>query len=1023
MDTKKKLVFATNNPNKLREARQILSETCEVVSLDELGCHDEIPETADTLAGNALIKARYINERYGCDCFADDTGLMVDALDGAPGVYSARFAGEHCTPADNVKKLLTEMQGIENRDAHFSTVIALIRNGEEHLFEGRVDGLIANEEHGDGGFGYDPVFIDKESGRSFACMTADEKNAISHRGRAMQKLSAFLKTFIITVIVLCGFAPAALAQDWRIIPSYDGQMENIVVTPDYVYFLGASQSFIRGNAVIGELYGTLFRYDINHGEMVFLNGMNELSGNVVKAIAYNYKKRYLAVALADGTVNLLYDSGENVFIPGLSIADASLDKTVNNISFDYASNRIFLATNFGFVVIDDTLNEIITSKTFGKEVLTCVYFKDKVWIGNSEGLFRGDYKTFSFSDYEPVANITVTVNKLNVLNDETLFLCYGTRNNYACGVINNPGGAPVFQKLSEGNLTSAYVSNEYYVTSSSSKITVYDSKKTATTYDAPPGYTSFEAATYNGRQFWISSGRQGISCLDAPTSGNAKWTVKIDQFFPDASNVYMSMSMGYHPDYGILVRNHGYEHPFAEHMYAADDVICGYKNMSWTPLSTVYRVKNGLKIDNPWGMAIDPQNTDHVYCGSERSGLFRLDLKNPEKSMQFSKVTDLNGNQNREGYVAVLPDNPAGTWKEQCVFSPPMFDTNGNLWTLYVDPEKRSGEGTSSKTTFFVWSPEARKATTSPTTFHTWNKIEIPDVLTGNIPKLLVLTQGSAKNMVLAYGNTNSTPIILLDHGGTPANTADDKMVKIKTVYDQDGESLAVKNIYCWFDDASTGLVWVAYNDGLFTFSPVEAMQNPSSVRRIKVPRNDGTNLADYLLNNVKINSIVADGSGRKWFGTQGAGLVCTSADGRTIYNTYTPDNSSLPGSTVYAVQYNPVSNSMMISTDSGLCELFLSGQSQSGGNSDVRCFPNPVRPDYFGEVTIDGLEEDAMVKIVDAAGNLVKECGSAPLGSVTWNLTNNFMKKVPGGVYFVMASGGPASESYAKVGKILVVD
>ena len=159
MNRIKKLVFATNNAHKLEEARRIVSDGFEIVSLSDIGCHDDIPETADTLEGNALIKARWVHDRYGYDCFADDTGLMVDALDGAPGVYSARYAGEHCTPADNVAKLLKEMEGVTDRHAAFRTCMALIADGEEHCFEGSVEGDIATSCHGEGGFGYDPVFL------------------------------------------------------------------------------------------------------------------------------------------------------------------------------------------------------------------------------------------------------------------------------------------------------------------------------------------------------------------------------------------------------------------------------------------------------------------------------------------------------------------------------------------------------------------------------------------------------------------------------------------------------------------------------------------------------------------------------------------------------------------------------------------------------------------------------------------------------------------------------------------------
>ena len=188
-----KLVFATNNKHKLEEVRAILGNRIDVLSLNEIDCHDDIPETADTLEGNALIKARYIHEKFGVDCFADDTGLEVEALGGEPGVYSARYAGEECNPEDNMHKLLQNLTGKNNRNAQFRTVIALIINGEEKLFNGIVKGTISNEKMGDAGFGYDPIFIPEGYSESFAQMTSDMKNSISHRYRATEELSNYLK--------------------------------------------------------------------------------------------------------------------------------------------------------------------------------------------------------------------------------------------------------------------------------------------------------------------------------------------------------------------------------------------------------------------------------------------------------------------------------------------------------------------------------------------------------------------------------------------------------------------------------------------------------------------------------------------------------------------------------------------------------------------------------------------------------------------------------------------------------------
>ncbi len=187
-----KLIFATNNRHKLDEVRDILGEGYELSTPRERGITEEIPEEQATLEGNALQKARYIYERTGADCFADDTGLEVEALGGAPGVYSARYAGEHCSFKDNMVKLLAAMAGKENRRARFRTVIALILGGREYLFEGEVAGVITTEAAGDGGFGYDPVFRPDGFTTTFAEMDATAKNSISHRGRAVERLAQFL---------------------------------------------------------------------------------------------------------------------------------------------------------------------------------------------------------------------------------------------------------------------------------------------------------------------------------------------------------------------------------------------------------------------------------------------------------------------------------------------------------------------------------------------------------------------------------------------------------------------------------------------------------------------------------------------------------------------------------------------------------------------------------------------------------------------------------------------------------------
>ena len=188
-----KLVFASNNKNKIQEIQALVPKTIQIVSLEEIGCTEDIPETADTIEGNAILKANYVTEKYGYDCFADDTGLEVEALNGAPGVYSARYAGEQKDANDNMDKLLSELKDKTNRKANFKTVIALNLNGNQNLFTGIINGKIIEEKIGTNGFGYDPIFVAEGFDKTFAELTMEEKSTISHRGIAVKELILFLQ--------------------------------------------------------------------------------------------------------------------------------------------------------------------------------------------------------------------------------------------------------------------------------------------------------------------------------------------------------------------------------------------------------------------------------------------------------------------------------------------------------------------------------------------------------------------------------------------------------------------------------------------------------------------------------------------------------------------------------------------------------------------------------------------------------------------------------------------------------------
>ena len=188
-----KIVFATNNPNKIAEIKDLLPEEIQILSLKDINCNQQLPETQNTLEGNAKQKAEFVFTNYGYNCFADDTGLEIEALNNGPGVYSARYAGDDCSPNDNMQKVLQKLEGENNRGAKFRTVIALIMNGKTLLFEGECKGEITKEKAGEKGFGYDPIFLAKGFDKTFAQMSKQEKGTISHRGIATSKLVEFLQ--------------------------------------------------------------------------------------------------------------------------------------------------------------------------------------------------------------------------------------------------------------------------------------------------------------------------------------------------------------------------------------------------------------------------------------------------------------------------------------------------------------------------------------------------------------------------------------------------------------------------------------------------------------------------------------------------------------------------------------------------------------------------------------------------------------------------------------------------------------
>lgn len=1007
-----RLVFATNNEHKLREAREILGDSLELVSLAEIGCHDDIPETADSLAGNALQKAHYVHQHYGVACIADDTGLMCDALGGAPGVRSARYAGPGHDSAANMRKLLAELDGSDNRNAHFSTILALVTDEEERTFEGRVDGTIARTPNGSNGFGYDPLFVPDETGIAFAAMSEEAKNAISHRGRAFRAFAAWLAG-LATIIIMLLPLPAH-ADSWRLHASYDGQMEKVIDTPRHCYFLAMKQYYNYRNAVASARYAGLLRYDKDNDEWQWLDTTTGLSEAVVTDAVYDYTNRKLVIAYDNGNIDLLDDEGDIVNIPALLTAGSHVSTDIRHAAMG-TDGYAWLTTLTGWISIDTKRGEVVTSRDYGRQINAAVPVGDTLFIGTEEGLYAGTQRTGSFDDFTRVGEDNL-IFSLQPLGNTRLYYMTGTPGD--AGVTRVTASADGWQLSRRiDNVSGMNPGRDGITAWSSRNILWIDAKGNQTLMKKPQNITharNHNGGSLDGKDFFISSGRDGISEMRTADGGKT-WTVSLDGYKPNAAHAFMATNLTYSDTYGMLVRNHGNEQHFADNTYYTQDLLCGLRDGIWTPLSAELRGANtdgALTLTQPLGTAIDPNNKDHVYCGSTTSGLLRVDMADPTKSLRFSRANDPAAG--KPGFITVTPE-PVNDWKDRCAFSAPVFDQYGILWSVHFDGDNKQ------RTQLWYWMPEDRAATTSSSNYRAMRKLTIPSPC-GSLPLVTALT-GSRRNILVVYHSDQSNHITVIDHNATPGTTGDDRRITFSPTTDQYGSSFDPGAIHTMYEDSNTGNVWIGGNGGVCYLNPTEILEGKEIVNRIRVSRDDGTGLADYLLDGVTVAAITADQAGRKWFATFGAGIVVTSADGREIIRTYTTDNSDLPDNTVHGMAYNPDNNTMLISTARGLCEMPLAGTGADGDDNAARAYPNPVQPGYLGLVTIDGLPEMATAKVVDVHGNLIAELGTAAGGEVTWDITNLKKKRVPGGIYYIIASNGPDQDKFHKMTKILVVE
>ena len=853
---KKRIVFATNNQHKLQEIRHILDDSVEVLSLQDIGCDKDIPETGTTLEENARQKAEYIWEHYHCDVFADDTGLEVEALDGAPGVYSARYAGEAHDSEANMTKLLHELADKDNRKARFRTVIALLEKKDvcpcgctsikqEHLFEGIVDGEITHERSGVGGFGYDPIFQPEGYDKTFAELGETIKNQISHRGRATRKLAEYLLKGVLSLCLFFFMNLTASAQigTWKA----------------YMSYYEPQQIVKAGNTLFVRASNDLYSYNLTDNSITTYDKVNALSDTYISAIAWNPATSRLIICYQNSNIDLMDREGNVTNISALYSKTMTQDKTINTIYI--ADEYAYLGTGFGVVKVNMKRMEIAESYILNQNIMKIGTDATTIYVQTAKG---------------------------SVLK----------------GLLSS-------NLIDSHNWSAAEAPADIFATNSTDWDDFIDIVRTLS--PGGPKYNHFGFMRMkDGVLYTCGGGYSADGDLNRPA------TVQI---------------------------NHDDEWTFLQ-----DDMtgVDGTESSTW-------RFVDMLSVD------VDPLDNKHIFAGG-RPGLFEyydgqlVKYYHKDNSILHTATTS-----NKYVLVETL-----------------KYDDEGNLWLLQSQVTDNS----------LMQIPKGGEL--------------------ASIPQEELMDNGkSLSHMKHLFIDSRGLLWFVNDFWGSSSiHCYDPKSNQVlhsfKLLTNQDGTTYDNYSPQSIAEDFE-GNIWIGTSIGPFLVESSNVYIQDTHVTQVKVPRNDGSNFADYLLNGANISCIAIDGGGRKWIGTYGAGAYLISADNMTQLQNFTTLNSPLLSDNIESIAINNETGEVFFGTDNGLCSYMGDAidASVEMSKDNVYAYPNPVASGYNGLITIVGLTLNADVKILTASGQLVAE-GRSNGGTFTWDGRDRSGHRVASGVYMV---------------------
>ena len=788
-----------------------------------------------------------------------------------------------------------------------------------------------------------------------------------------------IKRILFILITIISFTTAwaqTSVGNWKVYSMFS-TISKIEQTSEKVYF-------ISGN--------NLYSFDKNTEEVYNYTLRNKLNDNIVNDIYYNKENKYLLITYYSGNIDLLYDNGEVVNLPDIKNANLNYSREINDVAF--MGDNIFVATKFGLIVYDEKRQEVKYSGVYDKEIslVTCV--GEYIVIDQNHALYyiHKDDRFEVFDSYIQFSS-GYWLEDIEGLNNNKLLFRNLDKSIYIFDInFDKKNYKRIDISPTKTNSNLIYGEEDYYFVNNKVIYSVsLDGEKT-TNSTLPNELASQVVSVWNNpNEVWVGN-EEGLANYRV---NDNNITVLYDKFKPQAISVDYPFFITCDKDGKIYVSNksESISFGFGYNKKAFISTIDNGNTEDITPIEfTASHANNPSKeqLYDIYQLAIDPEDPDIYYIGSHWEGMYKV--KDRKTIAQYDPTTS-----------SLLE-----SWG--CRVNAIAFDKENNLWC--------TNEVISANQPALHILPAAARKKDS-TTPQDWIPINLGDFQALKDVQILICKKS---NMIFLCDGKWGGMIVAYDTKGTYTDTSDDNYLLWNSFIDQDGKSYTFNRVSTLAEDKN-GKVWIGTSNGVIELSNPKNATNPSfTVTRIKVPRNDGTNYADYLLDAIHVTSISVDNSNRKWLGTMSDGVYLVNENGSKILEHFTSENSYHPGGITYSVYAYPFSNSVFMGTEYGLVEYSSDSSPAMEDYSNIYAYPNPVKPDYTGLITITGLMDNSLVKITDSAGNVFYTSRSEG-GMVTWDGCNSVGERVKSGVYFVYVSQNENQKSSGAVTKIMIIN